>query len=118
MEEGAGAEEDPALDVLSAQFDPLRALRAASSDVILPYPDVQACRSLDEYGSILRGSSGGGRPKPERAPRAAPPPPPPANRREGDGADDELVLPEMKQKPVKPVKSVLTFMQSKWIKNS
>ena len=103
MEEGPG---DPALDVLSATFDPLRALQAASSDVSLPYPDVQACRSLDEYRSILRGSG-----RPERDHRAAPP----ANRK-GGVADDELVLPEVKQKPAKPVKSVLTFMQSKWIK--
>lgn len=102
MEEGAG---DPSLDVLSSRFDPLRALQAVSSDVSLPYPDIQACGSLDEYRSILRGS---GRP----AHRATPP-----GNRKGGVADDELVLPEVRQKPARAVKSVLTFMQSRWIKN-
>ena len=88
---------DPSLDFLSAKFDPLLALRVVSTDIRLPYPDVQACYSLDAYKSIMR-ARGSGRP----ARHAAPP-----------EASDELVLPERKEKPAKAVKTVLTYMQCK-----
>lgn len=51
----AEKDEDVALDFLSPQFDPARALHADPSAVWLPCPDIQPCDNLDAYDSVMRG---------------------------------------------------------------
>lgn len=48
-------DEEPCLDFLSPQFDPVRALHADPADVHLPCPDIQPYDNLDAYDSVMRG---------------------------------------------------------------
>ncbi|CAI8026130.1 Small nuclear ribonucleoprotein Sm D-like protein [Geodia barretti] len=48
---------DPSLDFLSSQFSAEKALVTSPSKIQLPYPEVQPCDNLEQYASVVRGTS-------------------------------------------------------------
>ena len=94
--------EEPCLDFLSPQFDPMRALHADPADVHLPYPDIQPYDNLEAYDSVMRG----------------------VRRQAPSGAAHEPAVQELEEEKVGGVaavtkhhlKSVIHFMECKLVK--
>lgn len=89
--------DDASLDFCSEEFDPLKALKATESQVILPFPDIAPFYSLTHYKEILKKQPTHTNPK-----------------KIGQGGEQPLVTSgtteEDKPSKTRPIKSILTFM--------
>ena len=94
--------EDGALDFLSPEFSPQKALLFSPSKLQLPCPRVEPCDNLDSYLSVVKGTT---------RPPAGPEPDGAAGQTEAEpGKKEGRVEPVRRQRRV--IKSVLTTMES------
>ena len=98
---------DPSLDFLSSQFSAEKALVTSPSKIQLPYPEVQPCDNLEQYASVVRGTS---RKPPSQSAACSRGQLQEQPRKQGARAAVPL---SSRQRLVRTVKSVISTMESK-----